>query len=169
MDTEKPCILIIDDDIAMMDVVERILKTQSYQVFKAASGQEGLTKAHEVMPDLILLDIMMPNMNGYEVCERLKSNPRTAEIPVLILSALGNTGVAAGHSFFADENDRLRGYEAGAEEFLNKPIRLAELLERVEFWTGNIDSFDELVAEVTESHHANVKAPINDHDSEDEV
>ncbi|NBO19542.1 MAG: response regulator, partial [Proteobacteria bacterium] len=90
-----------------------------YVVSVASNGLEGLEKAQQDKPDLILLDIMMPELNGFEVCQRLKSDPATAHIPVVMITAL------------TEVTDRVKGLEAGADDFLNKPINDLALMARV--------------------------------------
>lgn len=115
----KPLILIIDDDVIVRKILAAILKTAGYNIEEAQGGESGLIFARERMPDLILLDIQMPEMDGYQVINNLKSLHKTAEIPVIFLSA---TSEAA---------DKVRGLELGAADFVNKPFDRAELLARI--------------------------------------
>ena len=121
MTTETPRnrILIVDDTKDILLVVSRRLESWSYQPMTAESGEEGLLIAEEQLPDLILLDIMMPRMKGRDVCARLKANPRTAHIPVIFLTALG----------LADHIKA--GMDLGAEDYIVKPFEPAELKERI--------------------------------------
>ncbi|MCD6257529.1 response regulator [Candidatus Aerophobetes bacterium] len=112
-------ILVVDDEPANVDLVQSYLKANSYKVIKAYSGEEALKKAFADPPDLILLDVMMPGISGFEVCRRLKSDNRTQLIPVILLTAL------------QDFQSKIQGLEAGADEFLSKPFNLTELLTRV--------------------------------------
>jgi len=112
-------ILVVDDEPANVDLVQSYLKANSYKVIKAYSGEEALKKAFADPPDLILLDVMMPDISGFEVCRRLKSDNRTQLIPVILLTAL------------QDFQSKIQGLEAGADEFLSKPFNLTELLTRV--------------------------------------
>ncbi|MBL8051359.1 MAG: response regulator, partial [Anaerolineales bacterium] len=98
---------------------ESILHNHGYQIATANSGATALNLADEIMPDLILLDVMMPGMNGFEVCRRLRATPKLAEVPIIILTALD------------DRASRLQGIEAGADDFLTKPIDRQELRLRV--------------------------------------
>lgn len=136
MKKKPPRILIVDDDISMVDLLKRILLTRSFQVTTANSGEDALVIARAVKPDLVLLDIMMPDMDGFEVCRQLKTDPATADITVVMLSALGNMQDEKFRSFFSEVDDRIYGYECGADEFLSKPIRVSELLQHMDFWTG---------------------------------
>ncbi|MCB9420340.1 MAG: response regulator [Ardenticatenaceae bacterium] len=136
MKKKPPKILIVDDDIGMVDLLERILMTRSFQVTTANNGRDALAIAQAVHPDLVLLDIMMPDLDGYEVCRQLKTNPETADITVVMLSALGNLQDEKHRSFYSEVDDRLCGYDCGADEFLSKPIRVSDLLRQMDFWTG---------------------------------
>ncbi|MEX5614380.1 response regulator, partial [Pseudomonas syringae] len=112
-------ILIIDDDVHVRDLLEVLLQNQGYRTLTAESGELALAMIKRQAPDLILLDIMMPGMDGYEVASQLKAEKGTANIPIIMLSALD------------DQSSRLSGLEAGAEEYLNKPVDSAELWLRV--------------------------------------
>ncbi|QQQ51754.1 EAL domain-containing protein [Pseudomonas syringae] len=112
-------ILIIDDDVHVRDLLEVLLQNQGYRTLTAESGELALALIKRQAPDLILLDIMMPGMDGYEVASQLKAEKGTANIPIIMLSALD------------DQSSRLSGLEAGAEEYLNKPVDSAELWLRV--------------------------------------
>src|SRR5258706_5538407 len=115
----KPTILIADDDPAGRKVIESVLTTQGYELEFAVNGREVLKKATELKPDLILLDIMMPEMDGMEVCERIRKDRDLAEVPVVIVTALD------------DRNTRIASLDAGADDFVTKPIDRAELRARV--------------------------------------
>lgn len=112
-------ILIVDDTAVNRKVLGAILRKESWEILEAADGGEALERAREVHPDLILLDIMMPVKDGYEVCEELKHDPATADIPIIFLSALG------------EASDKIRGLELGAVDFLTKPVNRAEVVARV--------------------------------------
>lgn len=112
-------ILVVDDEVANRQLLEIHLKTAGFQAQCAASGAEALRLIAEAAPDLVLLDLMMPGMDGYEVTAKLKEDPATRTIPIILVTALG------------DRNARLRGLEVGAEEFLTKPVDRSELLVRV--------------------------------------
>ena len=112
-------ILVIDDEVNLLKVIGKRLEREGFGVLTAASGEEGLRIAQEQVPDLVLLDIMMPTMKGREVCLRLKSNPKTKEIPVIFLTALG----------LADHVKA--GMDLGAEDYIVKPFEPATLKERI--------------------------------------
>lgn len=112
-------ILIVDDDPIGLTTLEATLDGQGYDITSAANGLIALKKADELMPDLILLDVMMPFMDGFEVCRRIRSTPKLAEVPIIILTALD------------DRDSRLFGIEAGADDFLSKPVDRQELRLRV--------------------------------------
>jgi PAS domain S-box-containing protein len=116
---DKPRVLIVDDEARGRELLEGLLMQQGYELAFARNGAEALATASDLLPDLILLDIMMPDQDGFEVCRRLRSDPRLAEVPVIMVTALD------------DPDSRLRGFEAGADDFLNKPIDRAELRSRV--------------------------------------
>lgn len=115
----KPKILIVDDMKENVELMEAYLAVEPYEVISAYGGKEALWKAKEEKPDIILLDVMMPEVNGYEVCKLLKENPETQFIPVLMLTAL------------SELEDRIRGIDVGADDFLTKPINRLELKTRV--------------------------------------
>lgn len=112
-------ILVVDDTPANMDVLRDILEDQGYRVFAAPSGQIALALAPRVKPDLILLDIMMPGLDGWQTCERLKQNPATKNIPVIFVSAKNAI------------EDIAQGFRVGGVDYISKPIRCEELLARV--------------------------------------
>jgi len=119
MKTEKACILLIDDDPLILAILRYILEHEQYKVLDAQNGQCGLQLADEEEPDLILLDINLPDMNGFSVCNQLKQHKKTESVPVIFLSA---TGV---------EGNEYRGFEEGAVDFLRKPVNKAQLCARV--------------------------------------
>lgn len=112
-------ILVIDDDADQSSILADLLSAQGHSVLLATSGREGLAMAQERLPDLIMLDVMMPGMDGFAVCEALRTNPQTAEVNILMMTAL------------EDRASRLRGIGAGADEFLTKPLDHTELSLRV--------------------------------------
>ncbi|WP_270933271.1 PleD family two-component system response regulator [Falsiroseomonas oryzae] len=112
-------VLVVDDILANLRLLEAKLLNEYYDVAIASSGQEALTIIGGWMPDVVLLDVMMPGMDGYEVCRRLKAQPATAHIPVVMVTAL------------TDQAERVRGLEAGADDFLSKPVDDATLFARL--------------------------------------
>jgi len=112
-------ILLVDDNQDLLQVISRRLQTWGYEALTAESGEEGLRLAQEQQPDLVLLDVMMPKMKGRDVCARLKANPKTQQIPVIFLTALG----------LADHVKA--GMDVGAEDYIVKPFQPSELKERI--------------------------------------
>jgi len=118
-ETKKQKILIVDDDEKNLKLMSALLTGYGYSFETAINGIEAFRKTKEFSPDLILLDIIMPEMDGYEVCRRLKRDPSTQHIPVVMITAL------------ADRDSRINGLEAGANDFLTKPFDRVELMLRV--------------------------------------
>lgn len=112
-------VLIVDDDSYVCATMEALLKNEGHKLLFANNGMEGQTMAIEERPDVILLDVMMPELDGYEVCRRLKADPVTAPIPVLLVTAL------------SERKERLKGIDAGANDYLTKPIDAQDLRLRV--------------------------------------
>lgn len=115
--TEK--ILVVDDDIDSLKLIGLMLQRQGYEVVAANAGHQALMKAQAERPSLIILDVMMPDMNGYEVCRRLRANPDTKAIPIIMFTA--KTMI----------DDKVAGFEAGADDYLTKPTHPSELASRV--------------------------------------
>lgn len=116
----KPTILVVDDTIANLELLESILDVTSYHVRVATSGKAALRSIEAQVPDLILLDIMMPGIDGYETCRLVKSNPKSADVPIVFLSAKG------------EAEDRIKAFEAGGVDYLVKPFHIKEVLVRVQ-------------------------------------
>lgn len=113
-------ILVVDDEPQNLELMEAILQVADYEVVLASGGDEALALAREKRPDLIVLDLMMPGLSGFEVCARVKMDPQAGETPVLIVTALSQIA------------DKERALAAGGDDFLTKPVQSAELLARVE-------------------------------------
>lgn len=116
---DKPCILIVDDEPIIQQTLEALLPAEIYEVHHARDGAEGLAKAIALQPDAILLDIMLPRVDGLAVCRQLREHPLLAEVPILMITSLD------------DRATRLAGLEAGADDFLTKPFDTLELLARL--------------------------------------
>ena len=116
----KKKILVVDDEDDILQFLELVLREKGYEVVTAASGQEALTRAQIEKPDLVLLDIMMPQMDGWEVLKLLRVDEGTSDIPVAMLSAR------------TEAKDRVQGLQEGAIDYICKPFSLQELLGRVE-------------------------------------
>lgn len=114
-----PRILVIDDDAAIAELVSINLEMAGYEVTQAYDGLKGQALAVQIQPDLVVLDLMLPKVDGFTVCQRLRRDRRTADIPVLMLTALGQT------------QDKVEGFNAGADDYLTKPFEVEEMLARV--------------------------------------
>ncbi|MDQ2866364.1 MAG: response regulator [Candidatus Eremiobacteraeota bacterium] len=114
-------VLVVDDDRNLRKIISTNLELAGFTVEAAADGREALDKIEKVLPDLVLLDLMMPHMDGYEVSRNIRShqNPMISNVPIIILTAKGET------------DDKLRGFEAGADDYITKPFGPQELLARV--------------------------------------
>lgn len=112
-------VLIVDDTLANLQLLTSLLKEEGYKVRPASSGAMALQAIEKKSPDLILLDIKMPDMDGYEVCQKLKSNPHTETIPIIFISAL------------SDVNDKIRAFSVGGVDYINKPFQFEEVKARV--------------------------------------
>lgn len=114
----KPKILVVEDEPLNLEFMEETL-SKDYAVSKASGGIDALISVEKTPPDLILLDILMPNMNGYAVCRELKTNKKTMSIPVVMITALNG------------DEDRARAKEAGADDFISKPVDISELKKKL--------------------------------------
>jgi DNA-binding response OmpR family regulator len=112
-------VLVIDDEEYIQHILNFSFAAEGYEVLTASDGEEGVSKARDEKPDVIVMDIMMPKMDGYEACKKLKSDPETKDIPVILLTAKGR------------EADRKLGSEAGADDYVVKPFSPGRLIERV--------------------------------------
>jgi len=131
---KKSRLLIVDDEERGREALKILLTPEDYQLSFAASGEEALIRALEFMPDLVLLDVMMPGIDGFEVCKRLRVHPKLAEVPIIMLTAI------------SDRKTRLAGIEAGADDFITKPFERMELLTRVRTIT-RLNRYRRLLAE----------------------
>lgn len=115
----KAKILVVDDEILIIKRIEALLIPRHYRVIYASHGEAALNLVLQEQPDLILLDVRMPVMDGFEVCRALKANPVMRLIPVILMTALGEV------------EDRVKGLESGADDFLTKPVNREELLAHI--------------------------------------
>jgi putative two-component system response regulator len=125
-------VLVVDDDPLNVEMLCAYLEEEGYRTVSATSGREAIQLAHVTAPDVIMLDVMMPNLNGFEVCAQLKSSPETKFIPVILVTAL------------SAREDRVRGIKAGADDFLSKPVDRDELSARTRSLARLKRSIDEL-------------------------
>ena len=119
MAADQPMVLVVEDELAQREVLAYNLEAEGFAVLKAENGEEALLLVEENAPDIIVLDWMMPNLSGIEVCRRLKTRPETRAIPVIMLSAR------------SEEVDKVRGLETGADDYVVKPFSVVELMARV--------------------------------------
>jgi two-component system phosphate regulon response regulator PhoB len=115
----KPTILVAEDEGALITLLRYNLEREGYHVLEAQDGEEALLVAAEEKPDLVLLDWMLPQISGIEVCRRLRSRQETRNVPIIMLTARG------------EESDRIRGLDTGADDYLTKPFSMTELLARL--------------------------------------
>ena len=119
MAVDQPCILLVEDEHAQREVLAYNLEAEGFRVVSAENGEEALLLVDENLPDIIVLDWMMPSLSGIEVCRRLKMRPETRSIPIIMLSAR------------SEEVDKVRGLETGADDYVVKPYSVVELMARV--------------------------------------
>ncbi|MGD9857442.1 MAG: response regulator [Planctomycetaceae bacterium] len=115
----KPAVLIIEDEVPILEVLSYNLQKHGFDVYTATDGQSGLQQARTVLPDLIVLDLMIPVIEGMEVCRQLRSDPRTQAIRILMLTAKG------------EESDEVLAFNMGADDYVTKPFRMKPLIERI--------------------------------------
>ena len=123
----KKKVLVVDDDPDFVDAVKSVIEKGGYQVDVAYDGKEGLEKVSQSKPDLIILDVMMPVMDGYKACKKLKADPATSEIPIIMLTAVASRVASSTYS----HRDML---ESDVEDYMPKPVEPEELLERIKYW-----------------------------------
>ncbi len=112
-------VLVVDDNPQNLELLLAYLEDVNCKTVSATEGAEAVDKAKQILPDLILLDVMMPKMSGFEVCKRLKNDPRTTDIPIIMVTALSELG------------DIERAIDSGTDDFLSKPVNRLELITRV--------------------------------------
>jgi sigma-B regulation protein RsbU (phosphoserine phosphatase) len=144
MTSSRQEILIVDDTPANLKLLSQILAANGYNVRIAVNGAQALTSIEIALPDLILLDIKMPGLNGFEVCQRLKANPSTRDIPVIFISALN------------DLQDKLDGFHAGGLDYISKPFQIEEVLARV-----NAHLFVRKAQQILESNNQRMQRELN--------
>ena len=116
-------ILVIDDESIARITIDALLSSENYEMYFAENGKDGITVASQTLPDIILLDVMMPGMNGFETCRKIRSMPNLAEVPILLVTALD------------DRESRMSGLQAGADDFITKPYDIFELQVRIQNMT----------------------------------
>lgn len=120
MGVDNARVLLVEDDRDLVDFLQHMLESEKYQVLVSMDGEDALQKARAERPDVILLDVLLPKMHGFEVCQRLRQDPGTCLIPIIMVTSL--TAI----------KDRLTGFKLGADEYISKPFEPIELLARVE-------------------------------------
>jgi len=162
---EPMSLLIVDDQVRGRDVLASVLAPEGYQLTFASNGIEAINAAQRVIPDLVLLDVMMPDMDGFEVCRILRADPKLALVPIFLVTALD------------DQESLLRGIEAGADDFVTKPFNRAELRARVRTITRLnrfrtlLDEREQAAEEVTKAYDATLEGwsralDLRDHETE---
>jgi len=126
-------ILVVDDNVSLVRMLEGVLHRQDFEVAVAYDGVQALAQVRAQTPDLIVLDIVMPRMDGYEVCRRLHDDPATAAIPVILLTVKGQVDDPELDHAGLDARiaEQMAGYDVGAVDFIPKPVKAGELLERI--------------------------------------
>lgn len=122
---KAPKILVVDDDPDLVESVKMMLENKNYEVVTAYDGIEGLQKTKEESPDLIILDVMMPNKDGYSVCAELKADPKYNKIPILLLTAVVSQMPTTSYT-------QRMGMETEADDYIDKPVEPSELVKRAE-------------------------------------
>lgn len=142
-------ILVIDDDLDTLRLVGLMLQRQGYEISVATSGEQGLEKAFEEKPDLILLDVMMPDMDGYEVTRRLRNNPLTVDTPILMFTAKTQL------------DDKVTGFEVGADDYLTKPTHPSELQSHVKALLSRSSKKPGMAKTALHEHHGYIVGVIS--------
>ncbi|MGV6889635.1 phosphate regulon transcriptional regulator PhoB [Rhodophyticola sp. SM2404] len=151
-----PVVLVVEDEPAQREVLAYNIRAEGFDVVTADAGDEALVLARETPPDLIVLDWMLPNVSGIEICRQLKLGTDTARIPIIMLSAR------------AEEIDRVRGLETGADDYVTKPYSLAELLARIRTQlrrtrpaaVGERLEYEDIILDVSEHRVYRAGAPL---------
>lgn len=149
-------ILVVDDEASNLEVIGEFLRLEGYQVLTAVDGEQALERVEANQPDLVLLDILMPRLDGYEVCRRLKNSPQTVFTPVVMITALKGT------------DEKIRGVEVGADDFLTKPFNHLELvtrvksLLRVKFLNDAIDAYNRQLEQRVAERTAQLQRALED-------
>ena len=120
-------ILVVDDEIALCKIIERTLSNEEHEVFLAHDGKEALKRLYTVSPDLIILDVMMPGMDGFEVCSKVREDPFYNELPIIMLT--GETS----------KEDELKAYDSGADVYMEKPFHLSDLLSKINIFIDDLN------------------------------
>ena len=115
----QPYVLVMEDEDALATLLQYNLEKEGYKVVVAADGEEGMLQVDERLPDLVLLDWMLPKLSGIEVCRRIRGKPETRNLPIIMLTARG------------EESDRVRGLDTGADDYMTKPFSMTELIARI--------------------------------------
>jgi len=140
MDQPRPCVLLADDEPTLLDLLRRALETEDYNVLVAGNGVEALALAQKHRPDVIVLDIVMPGLDGLELCRQLRQHATLAHVPVLFLTVRGKLG------------ERLQGWEQGCDDYLTKPFDLRELRAHVRALLRRSRVVAEVEREPAEAH-----------------
>jgi putative two-component system response regulator len=117
-------VLLVDDDDMLRNMTEMLLSKQGFEVVTAENGEKTIQQLKVMLPDVILMDVMMPDMDGFSVCREIRANPVTAGIPIIMLTALDNP------------ENKVKGFEGGADDYLAKPFEIAELTARIKHITS---------------------------------
>lgn len=153
----KPRILLVEDDQSLTELIKYNLEASGFDVRCVQDGEEGLMQAEEMPPDMILLDWMLPNLSGIEICRRLRRNPETAHVPIIMLTAR------------AEETDRIRGLDTGADDYITKPFSPRELISRIHAilrrirpaLSGEILTYDNITMDCTSHKVSRSGEPIH--------
>lgn len=132
----KQTILVVDDEQDLLDLIEYNLKKEGFDVLKAENGQEGIKMAREHNPSLVLLDIMMPKMNGLEVCDQMRDDSALKQIPIIFLTARG------------DEKTEVEGLNKGADDYITKPISTTKLISRIKAVLRRFEETEEEIRKI---------------------